>query len=159
MPGWASSVILTQAYNYLLGSCFLCLWVLSWTLLQSSNTSFQRQGLAPPKVRENWHTTTLCVCLVYYRTVNYYGEQITSTIIMYAQYELWPLHLHDADPVICPGPGKVPCNCDCFKLGPACLAQVVELTIMFVSYALTHYSFCVCTFSVSSCGQYQKITF
>ena len=36
----------------------------------------------------------------------------------------------DADPVICPGPGKVPCNCDCFKLGPACLAHVVELTIM-----------------------------
>ena len=23
MPGWASSIMLTQAYNYLLGSCFL----------------------------------------------------------------------------------------------------------------------------------------
>ena len=55
--------------------------------------------VGPPEVRENWHTTTLWVCLVYYRTVNYYGKQITSTIIMYALCELsgHALHLHDFD--------------------------------------------------------------
>ena len=79
--------------------------------------------VGPPEVRENWHTTTLWVCLVYYRTVNYYGKQITSTIIMYALCELsghctsmtLTIQTHtDADPAICLAIQKVPCKCGCF---------------------------------------------